>query len=32
MCPDDLAGGDVDAEDGVGVVGVAHGIGTVTDD
>ena len=28
----DLAGGDVDAEDGVRVIGVAHGIGTVTDD
>ena len=32
MRPDDLAGGDVDAEDGVGVIGVAHGVGTVTDD
>ena len=31
MRPDDLAGGDVDAEDGVRVVGVAHGIGTATD-
>ncbi len=31
MRPDDLAGGDVDAEDGVGVIGVAHGVGTVTD-
>jgi hypothetical protein len=30
--PDDLAGADVDAEDGVDVVGVAHGVGTVADD
>ena len=32
MRPDDLPGGDVDAEDGVRVIGVAHGVGTVTDD
>ena len=31
VLPDDLASGYVDAEDGVGVIGVAHGVGTVTD-